>query len=217
MLETNNPETVKYVRSHTVTLNLRPGFLPKVPLCKGPSPSNSEKGMDSVCCANCEILRVRYYESNGFFIENKHALAFVNELIDRNQKLLNGLSISTCDGPVLYYTPAKLFCQSTIFKPYLLRQCVLMKNMCLVDYGITSENVGDHLVCDSNGIPYIMPSHKLKKLQKLGDDEGVEFEDDKIIITDEEAMRESGKWAHLFLYYYVLDYITRTRNTPRLL
>jgi len=217
MLETDNPETVKYVRSHTIRLHLNTGILPKVPLCKGPSPSNSEKGMDSVCCANCEIMRVRYYERNGFFIDDKHALAFVVELINTNQKLLSGLSLSMCDGMILYYMPARSFCESTIYKPFLLEQCEMMKSMRLVDSGITNENVGEHLVCDSNGIPYIMPSQKLKKLSKFGDDEGVKFEDDKIIITDEEAMLASGKWAYLFLYYLVLDHITGRRNTPRVL
>lgn len=217
MLETDNPETVKYVRSHTVRLHLNTGILPKIPLCKGPSPSNSEKGMDSVCCANCEIMRVRYYESDGFFIDDKYALTFIIEMINMNSKLLSGLTISTCDCMIVYYSPAKSFCESTIYKPFLLEQCELMRSMRLVDSGITKENVGNYLVCDSNGIPHIMPSQKLKKLSRIGDDEGVEFEDDKISITDEDAMFASGKWAHLFLYYCVLDHITGRHNTPRLL
>jgi len=215
-LEVDNPEALKYVRSHTEQLPLKLGLLPKVPLCRGPTPSTTEKGMDSVCCANCDIIRVCYYNHQGVSVEGKEALRYVINLINHNQKILSGLTVSVCNETVIHYTPAKHFAEHALFRECLKAQCTSMAEMMLVDYGIIAKNVKNHLICDSDGMPYIIPSPKLTKLSHFGGDEGVEIDDDMVRVVDREKMLKSGKWAHVLLYYIVFDFITGRNSTLRL-
>lgn len=202
--------TPRYVRSHSMKISLNSGFLPKVPMCAGPTPSTS-RGMDQVCCANCEILRVFYYDYNGFFIEDKIAIEYVMSLIRTNPKLLTGLSITTCSDTTIHYIPTKSYVERELMKVALKEQCNNMHKARLVNNGITKETVKNYLVCDSNGIPYIMPA-LLQHRSKFGGDDGVEIVNDILKVVDESAMVKSGKWVHLVLYYDVLDYLMNKPN-----
>jgi hypothetical protein len=171
--------------------------------------------MDRVCCANCEILRVYYYDFHGCFVEDKDALEYVIRQINSNPKLLTGLTISTCNETVVHYIPSKACANYCLFKTSLKEQCKLMFEMNLVDSGITVGNVQNHLICDSDGMPHIMPSEKLERYKKIGGDEGVMIKDDVITVTDQEAFVKSGKWVHVMLYYLVYDFLSCKQSTRR--
>lgn len=204
-----------YVRSYTTHIQINNGMLPQVPFCNGPSPS-TDKGMDAVCCTNCNALRLYYYDYEGRFVDSDIGIEYMKKLIDMKPKILNGIVVSTCRSMVIHYKPKLSYSEPSLYLKSLWSQCLLMHDLKLVNPNITSENVHQMITCDLDGMPYIIPFDAVR-VKTFGDDEGVEFHDDIIEVTDHDAYLESGKWCHLLLYYMVLDRLTGRKNTKRLL
>lgn len=206
---------MNYVRSNTKRLHLNKGRLPRVPFCKGPQPSNL-KGMDTVCCANCNIIRMFYYDYHGMLIDDDIQLFYMTKLIENYKAVLDVISVSSCDTPVIHYIPEKSFLERKFIVNALIEQTELMQKHNMIDLGITSENIDRFLITDISGTPYLMPSPEITIVKKFGGDEGIVINDGVITVTDMILAKQSGKWIGLLNFYTALDFLLNRKNTRRI-
>lgn len=200
-----------YVRSNMIALIPPTGYLPRVSLCSGPSLSTN-KGMDAVCCANCNALRVYYHKGLGSFIDHSIACEYLMTLTHHHSSLLNLITISTCSAPIIHYMPNECFAEQELCKKRINDLCTRMRSLNLVDGGLYDTNPSEFMVADRQGLPFIMPTSEMRKLSSYGGDEGVEIDGKELKVTDSNLMLSSGKWAHLVLYWTLINWFTGKKS-----
>lgn len=200
-----------YVRSSIIALTPITGYFPKVTMCKGPTPSTN-KGLDDICCANCNALRVYYYKQMGKFVESQRAINFLMTVGIHHKLLLDVIRVSVCDQTVVHYFPSSCFSETSVCKERLKELCTIMQSSNLIDEGIEQCNIADHLIADKHGLPFFIPTNSIKRVSSYGDDEGVVIDNGILQVTDSEEMYKSGKWAHMVLYWTLINWINGKKN-----
>lgn len=196
---------MNFVRTHVTSSNtplasLR-GVIPPTPDCKGPYISQ-DRGMDTMCCARCHIVRHQIYREKGGFIVNSLAIDYLHRLSRFQSDATSACILTTCGRQLLYVPPATNELHRENVRSRLKQQFLLWKELRLVDM-VDPDNIGN----TDAGFPVVFPSNDCIRKDEFGGDEGVQVSEGELKVTDMAKAFASGKWVYLINYYTIMSQV----------
>ena len=186
------------------------GIQPATCGCIGPYTSK-DRGMDTMCCARCSVLRQQLYRVIGMFILSSLTNNYLNKLVGRILSVKDIMScciVSTCSGenaspniPLIYIPPPTNVLVSENVLWFLREQMLLWREM-----NISADIAINLIAYTRSGLPVVLPGNKATEVERKMNDDGVEFmKDNQMFIRVVDSVKAlDGKWCHVINYQKVL-------------
>lgn len=209
----------------TTILSAMRGIQPATCGCIGPYTSK-DRGMDTMCCARCSVLRQQLYRVVGMFILNSLSNNYLNKLVERISSVKDIMScciVSTCGIqdekaspnmriPLIYIPPSTNVLVSENVLWFLREQMLLWREM-----NISADITTNLIAYTRSGLPVVLPGNKAVEVERKMNDDGVEFMKDNqmFIRVVDPAKALGGKWCHVVNYQKVLGLLYPSETIGR--
>lgn len=170
------------------------------PLCKSYHTS-TERGQDSLACSRCHIIRKLLYDEEATTLESPKELSIFQEILIKfpfiECLIVKCGTNNTSGNVVIPLRKGANNANPDLVESKLKEQFLLRKSRKLVDRRIERWQI----YYRQNFHHIILPSENTEERDEFGGDEGVEFVNGSMKITNFDKMYKSGKYMYLVNYH----------------